>query len=482
MDAKAGNVAQLMTANGRPTGSALIMDARDRVLLFSSWDEALASVDSLSRVAPVALSANAGKPSAAAPAALSVARVAARGSPDAAQWVSPSATSTYDEALLVTNVQKAVRRQLSDAAARSAAQYLRQVTSGTARRELLRRAPIVAAEDAAVTPLLAPLLFAHLTATTLPPLHRDIGLVIAAYAQMAAAPRDEEFGAFCRNSDALGAQHEGFPPLDDVQPVALGLLCWVDAASCHDTREARRESAALVLLLHIHASCERRPGAERTWLAANAHMWRARAAEGSRGWSDAKWAAWRAAHVGPVGLPSPEPPLATAQQPPAAAADGARESDRAVAQAAPPAALPSLLPLVLAPLRAEDMLFYSADYHSRERMEVLGVPLAAALGASEGGALRMAMSEHCLRNVRDAPLVHALTCRRHVPVGSALARQECFLERWAQLAAHIWRARPCVAPGPGGKGAGAAKRPFGDAAQQTTQKSIRSFFGGTHKT
>lgn len=427
---------------------AIVMDALDRVLLFRSWEEAKASVDGLARLPPVALSGNCGKPSAQSPTAVLVGRVHVRGSPGAAHWAPPPAGSAYDEALLVTNVQKAVRRRLPQAAARSAAQFLRQATSGTARRELLRRAPIVAAEDSSATPLLAALLFAHMTATTLPPSRRDLSLVVAAYAQLAAAPRDEQFDEFCERADNLGAQYDGFPPLDEAHEVALGLLRWVEAAAPveAEAREARRENAALVLLLHVHATCERRPGAERTWLAASAHAWRLRASEDLGGWSDARWRAWRAAHalryVG--GLEATGP-------------DAGERLD------------------ICAPLRAEDRLFFSADYHSRARMDLLAAPLARALGSAEPGALRAAMSEHCLRNVRDAPLVHALTCRRGVPAGSALARQEAFVERWSQLAAQIWSARPAGPIAPGGKGASGAKRPAADAREQ---KSIRSFFGG----
>ena len=314
----------------------------------------------------------------------------------------PPPTKALDQSLLRTNVQKAIRRQLPGAAARSVMQYLSQPSAGKTSlsnadiKTLLQRLPVDAAEDATTVPRLGAAIFLALGATS------QLGItaqspaaarhVACCAAELAAAPRDPSFETAPKWNQGRGANPTS-PDLDEATKLILvrSPLQVIEAAG------DRADHAALVLLLHVAAETAFK---EKSKLRS---LWAAAATRLGRG----------------------EPPCPAFQLPPLPSFELSGDG--------------TLLP-------PAERLFYSADFHNKDRWAELRRRLRARGVQTDEKSLKSAVAREAYLNVRDAPAVHCLIsgCQKPPPLPKEWETRLCEVE-WPAVAAQLWEPREIVA-------------------------------------
>ena len=338
--------------------------------------------------------------------------------PSSAEAAPQTVTSALNESLLRTNVQKAVRRKEPAAARASVLQYFAQAPGkgqNEKQKKMLTRLAVMAAEDATTVPLLPTAIFHLVGATSLgaDAAHCAANSLADCAAQLAAAPRDQA----C--TDAQAWQPSGGEVLKLIGLQGSHLM--LGRERLFDKGWTALDCAQVILIDLAARIVGRHDVLEGQWLFALERAVRGRLANG-------RPACAGAAHASP-------PPAVSRQE------DG------------------TLLPEAY-------RFYFSADFHNSERLKTLYERLKGALNDSPKEkdltktALKAAMKQQALRNLRDHGLVHRLTMPT-APQGNAR-----FEQRWQEEARALWAAQPLAVGGKKRAGGGGGARPSAADSKQ----------------
>lgn len=280
-------------------------------------------------------------------------------------------SASFDDSLLRTNVQKAVRRGDPASARLSVLQYFAQQKTASELKTLMDRLPVIAAEDADWVPLLPACMFLSLGATSLGAgfLKASAYVVADCAAALAAAPRNVTAKA------APLAWSEGVSaPASRSASSSSSLSSSSSAASAFTAAQSTSSSAAAA---SSSSSFSSPPASSSAGLAAALLLNAADELLASGSCQDARWVRSLSAAVPAA------PPLLSAV----------------------PASWPALKHCILTP---GSRLWFAADFHNKARSQALLVLLSQSLGAPKLtiAAMESLMKRQSYLNTRDGACVH----------------------------------------------------------------------------
>lgn len=330
-------------------------------------------------------------------------------------------TAVLDDSLLRTNVQKAVRRKDGEAARRSVLQYLLQ-PRGTgvteARRKLLARLPIIAAEDAGAVPLLASAVWFYLAATS-----TDVGGTefAATVAACAAQLAEQDRPTWVAGGRTHTVQKAAWDDPSWTRPPALAAL---DLGALKGSAGRSVPPAEMGLLIAVGVAADNaHDPQEKLWLQSLEKYVYEQVTTSSH--SQCPFGCAPHAECPKVGAQQQQ-----AQDPAPLGEDGA------------------LLP-------STGRFFFSADFHGAARWGKVVTALRGnrELGGVSEKAFKDMAKEESYLNVRDHPTMHLLNLPQPVKAPRGGGWEEIAKKTWTEVATVMWSAQA----GGQGKGAGSGK-------------------------